>query len=116
MIITAPSFIRGDSYLFKVKVKHKNGDTPLQEIDVDTIFLTFKENTSKSSRVLFQKELSDMRIDEDGYCHIAFNPSDTEKLPYGKYYFDIEITLTNEYRKTATYQINITDETTNHGG
>ncbi len=116
MIRTAPSFIRGDSYLFKVWIGHKNDHTPIQYVDVDTIFITFKENTSKNSRILFQKQLSDITIDEDGYCHISFNPSDTEELPYGKYYFDIEITLTNGYRKTATYQISITDETTNHGG
>lgn len=115
-IIKAPSFIRGDSYLFKVKVKHKQNDTPLQEIDVSTIFVTFKETTSKSSTALFTKELSDLSIDEEGWLHVAFNPSDTESLNYGTYYFDIEITLTNGYRKTNTYQVTLTDETTSHGG
>lgn len=114
-IIKAPSFIRGDSYLFKVQVKHKN-KTPLQEIDVSTIFVTFKETTSKSSTALFTKELSDLSIDEEGWLHVAFNPSDTESLNYGTYYFDIEITLTSGYRKTNTYQVTLTDETTSHGG
>ena len=115
-IINAPSFIRGDSYLFKVKVKHKENNIPLQQNDVDTIFVTFKETTSKSSTPLFIKELTDMSIDEQGYIHVAFNPSDTESLNYGTYYFDIEITLINGYRKTNTYQVTLTDETTSHGG
>lgn len=115
-IIETPSFIRGDSYLFKVPVKHRENDIPLQETDVDTIFVTFKETTSKTSTILFSKDLSDITIDENGYCHIAFNPSDTESLNYGTYYFDIEITLKNGYRKTQTYSVKITDETTSHGG
>lgn len=115
-IIEAPSFIRGDSYLFKVRVKHKNDDTPLQQMDVDTIFVTFRENTFNTSNIIFQKQLSDISIDENGYCHVAFDPSDTESLNYGTYYFDIEITLTNGYRKTKTYSVSIMDETTIHGG
>ena len=57
VIIEAPSFIRGDSYLFKVRVKHKNDDTPLQQMDVDTIFVTFRENTFNTSNIIFQKQL-----------------------------------------------------------
>lgn len=115
-IVTAPSFIRGDSFLFKVLVIHKKDETPLQDVDVSTIYVTFKETTSKASTPLFVKEYTDMSLDENGYLHIAFNPSDTETLNYGTYYFDIEITLTNGYRKTKTYQITLTDETTSHGG
>ena len=115
-IIETPSFIRGDSYLFKVLVKHKENNIPLQEIDVDSIFVTFKETTSRSSDILFSKDLSNITIDDNGYCHIAFEPSDTESLNYGTYYFDIEITLKNGYRKTQTYMVRITDETTSHGG
>ena len=116
MMKTAPSFIRGDSYLFKVWIGYKNDNIPVSESDIDTLFITFKNNTLKNGSILFQKQLSDVTIDEDGYCHVAFNPSDTENLNYGTYYFDIEITLLNGYRKTEIYQVSITDETTNHGG
>lgn len=107
-------FHRGDTMPFKVKLINKNGDS-INENDIDTLFVTCRQLPSKTSPILFQKQLSDITI-EGKYIHITFNPEDTENLDYGTYYFDIEITLNSGYRKTKLYEFELTEETTIHGG
>ena len=114
-IINAPSFVRGDSYPFKIKIKDKNGN-PIHIEDIKSLFITFKHDTRRDSKIIFQKTLLDVDIDNEGYCHCIFNPEDTETLTYGPYFFDIEVTLINGYRKTSIYSIELTDETSTHGG
>lgn len=105
--------VRGDTFSFKKRLLFAN-KTPVQTSDVESIFITFKKETTDSSPMIFQKELKDIIIDQDGYCHIVFKPKDTENLVYGTYYFDIEVTLVNGVRKTCLEKIEITSETTTH--
>ena len=84
--------------------------------DIDTIFITCRQETTKDSNTLFIKTMEDMVLDADGYLHCKFDPSDTENLYYGDYYFDIEVTLTNGFRKTVLHKFTLTQETTIHGG
>lgn len=110
-------FIRGDSCPFKIKLQYKDElKNPVQLNDIDTLFVTCKTNSASNSFILFQKTLNDVEIDSEGYCHIVFEPKDTEKLAYGKYVFDIEVTLKNGYRKTYYDSFEITNETTTHEG
>lgn len=109
------NFIRGDSFLFKTKVTKKDGSI-LKTEEVESIFVTCRKLPFKEMPILFQKNINDMTIDEKGYLHIMFEPKDTERLEYGKYYFDIEITLKNGYRKTKLDVFTITEETTIYSG
>ena len=108
-------FVRGDTCLFKVKLI-TNGDDIIESKDIDTIFITCRQEPTKDSNILFIKTIDDMVLDKDEYLHCKFDPSDTENLYYGIYYFDIEITLKSGYRKSKLYQFELTQETTIHGG
>lgn len=100
--------IRGDSHLFKVRLKNITLD------EIDTLFITCRKDIY-SKDFIFQKTINDVSIDNDLYVHFAFNPSDTQALPYGDYVFDIEVTLKSGYRKTKIFNFSLTGEATFHG-
>lgn len=99
--------IRGDTHLFKVKLKN----ITLEEID--TVFITCRKDIY-SKDYIFQKRIGDVTIDNNLYVHFAFDPVDTQTLPYGSYVFDIEVTLKSGYRKTKLFKFNLTGEATFH--
>ena len=101
------SFTRGDTYSYKFRYKNINKD------DIDTLFLTCRQEPNEKSPILFEKEKKDFVIDDE-YIHGEFATSDTENLDYGVYHFDIEMTLKNGYRKTKIGQFEITRECTFH--
>ena len=109
------SFVRGDTLPFKFRIRLKDG-TPIQKEDIDTLYITVRKRATKDSPVIFRKKLEDIEIDEEGYCHAIFNPEDTEELIYGSYFFDREVTLKNNYRKTKLDKFEVTSETTIHEG
>lgn len=109
------SFTRGDSFLFKTGLTTID-KKPINIEDISTIFVTCRKETTKESKIIFQKTLDDVIIDNDGYCHVVFEPKDTENLLCDKYYFDIEVTLKSGYRKTKLSSFTLTEETTTHGG
>lgn len=108
-------FVRGDTFAFKTPITFEDG-TPVTKEDIDTLFVTVKEQPTEFSPIIFQKKLEDVTIDSDGYCHVVFEPKDTETLRYQKYFFDIEVTLKSGYRKTSLNSFRLTKETTSHGG
>ena len=107
------NFVRGDSFPFKVLLSFAD-KKPIKKSDISTLFVTCRQYANTNFPILFQKELDDVEIDKDGYCHIVFEPADTEGLDYGKYFFDIEITLNSGYRKSKLYEFELTKETTIH--
>lgn len=106
-------FVRGDSFAFKILLSFAN-KKPIKLSDINTLFVTCRQYPNESSAIIFQKLLSDIEIDSLGYAHIVFNPEDTESLQYGKYFFDVEITLTSGYRKSALFEFELTKEATIH--
>ncbi len=108
-------FIRGDTFAFKFKIKTGNEILTSKE-EIETLFITCRKYTKETSKINFEKKIDDIEIDEEGYFHVKFNPEDTEKMNYGVYFFDIEVTLKNGYRKTKLFKFKITEETTIHGG
>ena len=102
------SFIRGDTFPFKVKIHSK---TTITKEDIDTLFVTCRKIASEVSPILFQKTLDDVEI-SDNYIHITFKPEDTENLEYEKYCFDVELTLKNGVRKTKFATFTLDNETT----
>lgn len=108
------SFVRGDTLAFKTKLKTQD-KIAIRKEDIDTLFVTSRKSASTESPIIFQKTLQDVEIDSDGYCHVKFDPINTEDLKYATYFFDIEITLKSGYRKTRLFQFKLTKETTIHG-
>ena len=58
-------FVRGDTCLFKVKLI-TNGEGIIERKDIDTIFITCRQETTKDSNTLFIKTMDDMVLDADG--------------------------------------------------
>ena len=107
-------YVRGDTQPFKFKIIDKDGND-VAISDIETLFITCRKEPSVLSPILFQKTLRDVTV-SDGYYHATFTPQETQSLCLGKYYFDIEVTLKNGYRKSRLSTIDLTAETTIHGG
>lgn len=105
--------IRGDTFAFRFKILSKDNQV-IPEEDIKELYITFKKNANLE-QILFQKKLSEVTF-TDEYYHVIFKPEDTEKLPYGDYVFDIEVTTNNEVRKTKVCEIKLTEEVTHHKG
>ena len=106
-------FVRGDTFAFKVKLK-RTDQTVIKKDDLKSLYVTVRKSVFSASPVLFQKTIEDVEIDDEGYCHIKIEPTDTEKLNYGVYFFDIELTTIDNYRKSKLFQLKLTEETTMH--
>lgn len=101
--------IRGDEFKFKFKRQTKNRETITDK--PKQMYITFKYNDENDA--LFQKTL-DNDIEFDGeYYHVTINPEDTNKLPFGKLVYDIEIIKENDKPKTIIVdELEITKEVT----
>mgnify|MGYP003429659358 FL=1 len=84
LVITDDEVIltRGDSADINVKITDANGDiyTPAEG---DVIKFTLKKNC-ETSDIIIQKTLVNSVI--------SLQPADTKDLPYGTYYFDVQLT------------------------
>ena len=87
-------FPRGDTYkLKKFRITDKNKNI-IQQTGTQQLYFTVKTD-SNSNKVLFQKRKNTgIELGEDGYYHITIEPSDTSKLEYGTYVYDISLKST----------------------
>lgn len=90
---------RGDTLKLKFQRRNKNNQVILTL--PSEIYFTVKANKDATA-FLIQKRLSDMTFDNDGTYHILLKPCDTEKLPYGTYFFDIEVDDGSDYTFTIS--------------
>lgn len=109
------SFLRGDTFSFKVNIKFVDG-TAIKISDIDTIFVTCKNGYGDNATEIFIKKKDELTLDENGYLHVVFKPEDTQELKAGDYVFDVEITLKNGYRKSKKGQITLEYDVTDHKG
>lgn len=104
-------FPRGDTQVFKFKLKDKEGND-LSLATGDNLYFTVKKNT-KSDTVTFQKTLTSGITFEDGYYKVLVSSNDTAELSYGGYVYDIELKTSEGVVKTLTLgTITLTDEVT----
>lgn len=96
---------RGDYCAFEVTIYDSNGDIYTLE-EGDTVTLTVKKST-KVPNILIQKVLE---YDDD--LEFQIFGSDTNKLDYGTYMYDIQLTYANGNRDTfiGPCKFNITEE------
>lgn len=76
---------RGDSAVFELTVKDAEGST--YDFSSDTVVFSMKKNCNDPN-VLIQKT-----FDENG--KITFEPEDTNRLPFGSYLYDVQLTHTD---------------------
>lgn len=101
---------RADQFPISFKIRNKSTNEYIDE--VNDMYITFREQPYKSSPVLFQKKLEDVEFDsETKKWKFWLRKEDTEKLDYGTYGFDIEITI-GTLIKTKTGLLTLTDEYT----
>jgi hypothetical protein len=101
--------IRGDTARFKFQRLDNNGDPILSQ--ADKIYFTVKTKFTKPNFVL-QKTKADMTFDEEGYYHFTLAPSDTDKLGFHEYDFDIQVTDEGLKTTIAFGTLRITPEVT----
>lgn len=106
LVITNDDIVltRGDSADIIVNITNANGDayTPAEG---DVILFTLKKNC-ETSDIIIQKPLVNSII--------TLLPSDTEDLPYGTYYFDVQLTTAGDdvYTVVAPHKFIIDKEVT----
>ena len=100
---------RGDTGAYKFQRLDKSGNaittTPT------ALYFTVKKTYSQST-FAFQKSLSDMTIDENGFWHFKIQPEDTDTLEYGTYVYDIEVTDGDYVQTIAKGDLDICEEAT----
>ena len=106
--------IRGDTIFIVFPLVNEEDETILKE-EIETMFLTARQFPSKSSPILFEKNIDDFTLDEDGY-NVVIQPEDTQELEDEEIFFDIEITLKDSTRQSKVGKIDLTKDITIHGG
>lgn len=93
------TLIRGDTLLLQVHIKE--GDTDYVPQNGDVIRFALKRAAMKSDKSDFldEKPLVVTTIPNDTLL-LRLNPQDTKKLPFGKYHYDIEITMSDGFVDT----------------
>lgn len=90
--------IRGDDKTFKIE-RHDAENNIITD-KAEELVLTCKAN-AYTKEIIFQKRLSNGDIEfKDGIYSLEIKGSDTEKLNYGTYYFDIAV-YENEKKRTV---------------
>lgn len=107
------NFTRGDTYDFKFQRKNKKTKEVITE-KPDNMYFTVKVNDTVDD-FIFQKKLSNNTItyDEETYYYsITIESTDTDNLPYGIYYYDIEVITGTKVKTIAKGSISIESEIT----
>lgn len=104
------SFTRGNTkrYKFKRRDIHNN----VIEVEPQSLYFTIVKNPKTAPEALVQKSLEDFEYTQDGFWHFRIESEDTADLPYGKYFYDIEVTQDNVTTSIAKGWLELTYEAT----
>lgn len=92
---------RGTTFRLKGRRKDWEGN-PITSAPQEMYFIVKKRWTDK--KALITKDLSDMVFDSSGYFHFTIYPEETEKLPYGRYVWDLTpVDSSNTYREKPAH-------------
>lgn len=108
------SFIRGDQFAIKFKVKDNNG-VYIDNENIEDIIVTCRQYPDLESEILFQKKLSENTIEYDSEnqnYEFYILEEDTSNLEYGTYGYDISVVTDNEVQ-TFTGAMSVVDESNN---
>lgn len=91
MTIKDISYVRGNTYALKMTIQG------LEDITIDKVYLTVKENSNQDDPIL-QKSLDNgiTPLEEQYQYNIIIDPSDTEDMEVNcPYYYDITVIIGN---------------------
>lgn len=100
---------RGDSAAFFFQ-RHDNDGNVIVTLPSEMYFTIKKSYHAKEA--IIQKTLADFTLDESAVWHVAIAPQETERIPYGTYYFDVEITDGDAVTTVVKGKFIIEEETT----
>lgn len=89
--------IRGDTSKFKFTRKDSEGQTITQK--ATKLYFTIKDDYN-STKVILQKTIDDMEF-EDGVYTFTIDGTDTDKLFYKTYKYDLEV-VEDDYKQTIS--------------
>lgn len=112
------NIIRGDTLTIAVPIMDKN-KKPIDISDITELYLTCRVAPEKDSTIIFQKEKSDFRFENNKY-KVDILPEDTQELNFEgkskKYHFDIEVTVEGMRKSKIDYLTVEKDYTIHTGG
>lgn len=106
-------FIRGDTQYIRFQLKDGDGN-PIQLTDDEKLYFTVKKDRN-SKNVLLQKRYPSDITFSDGYYQFELSSTDTSKLAYGSYQYDIELKIADFVKTLGLGTITLTDEITFQG-
>ena len=100
------TMVRGDTLAFTFKFKGLNQA-------LDTAYFTCKANPTDDTP-LFQKTLEDgIEADASGAYKVRVAPDDTEDIPAGSYYYDLQVGVNNDVYTILIGQLFLRQDVTN---
>lgn len=104
-------FPRGDTCPLKFSLVDSKGNAVTLK-EGDELYFTLKKNYNTKEFITQKKYTRNEITQKDGECSLTIESSDTNKLNYGTYVFDISL-KSGTYRKTLCIgQITLTNEST----
>lgn len=93
------SMVRGDSEGILVKLREKDEEDILKDIPFENgkhiIYFTVKKSVEDTDEnAMFQ--IKETTFEEDGQALISIQPHHTKGMPYGKYVYDVQLTIIDE--------------------
>lgn len=85
-------FVRGDTHLVSRYFTDEEGNILRPNPSTDEINFTVRKSIESEIEEL-KKTISDMTINENGKYTIKINPTDTDKMEFGEYHYDIELRI-----------------------
>lgn len=93
------NLVRGDTHYISRIFTDKDGNKLTFNTSTDQINFTVRKNIN--SEAVIEKKISDITKDSEGKYTITIEPEDTEDLDFGKYGYDIEIRIGNDFVRTV---------------
>lgn len=84
-------FVRGDTYFISRYLEDKDGNVLIIDPETDEMIFTMKKDVESAE--IIKKTLADIQVFSDGKYMITIEPEDTQELDFGKYGYDIEVTI-----------------------
>lgn len=100
---------RGDtmSYTFQ---RHASDGTVITTTPESMIFTV--KGSWNTSTIKIEKNIEDMAMDNDGVWRFTIEPTETAKMSYGRYFYDLQITDNGSVTTVAKGQFILTEEAT----
>lgn len=89
------SIVRGTTEYYAVSVIGSEGEP--YELQTGEILRFGVKSRTDAPTYIIKKELTSEDADEDGEYPIKLEPSDTQNLPFGTYYYDIGLQSGDDY-------------------